>query len=95
MLDRVYRLVGRGNTDEALDTLFDEIDSWLCEGAFDAVDACLRSVDLRLLDTSTMIGLLTITLAANSHLPGRTALRERIAERLSAHPKRDELLQGL
>jgi len=69
-------------SDEALMILFRGIDNLLCEGKFEQVNQDLQDIDLEKLDSTLLVGLLSITFAAKKHLPYREPMTLKLAERL-------------
>lgn len=97
ILDTIYANCRNGNSDSALDILFDWIDGLLLKGEFEECDEFLRKFNLDMLNIDLMIGLLSITLAATEKLPYRKMLVKEIEARLKKIvPERVErLLRGL
>lgn len=89
-LERVYALAAADQHDDAIDIVFEQIDTALCEDRFADVDAALSAADVSRLTTYEMVGFLTITLAARSKLANRSAFIERVAPHLS-----ESLMRGL
>lgn len=85
-----------GQLGRALDIIYDAIDDKLLAGKFDEVDASLRLVDVRVLDTAMLIGILTITSWARSRLPFRNEFFELVRQELDRRGENDPRnLQGL
>jgi hypothetical protein len=96
-LPEVYTLVAEGRNDAAIDRVFGEIDDLLLGGAFSAVDDILLEVELAKLNTTLLVGFLTITFAAKTRLFGREDFVRRVEQRLLvlAPDRIDGLLRGL
>ena len=67
---RLEQLSRAGELDAALDLVFDQVDDLLLSERFPEVNRLLREVPVATLDSSILIGLLTVT------GPAREALRE-------------------
>ena len=63
--------------DEALDLAFDQIDDAFLEGRFDWVDQFLKIADVESMSVSLLVGILTITVSAESKLRHRSEFRNR------------------
>ncbi len=91
-----HKLDASGNTDEALDSVYDEIDELLRSGEFETVDIALcylRDMDLSL---NIALGVLTSTLPAKSKLTFRSRLTRQVRNSLlSQGLDADSLLSGL
>src|SRR5690554_3245725 len=72
-LDRVYSLVASGETDDAVDLIFDFVDDRLLEGDAARVDDLLVTTDVKRLDTTLMLAVLSITKPASDQLCNRAA----------------------
>lgn len=96
-LDRVYSLVASGETDDAVDLIFDFVDDRLLEGDAARVDDLLVTTDVKRLDTTLMLAVLSITKPASDQLCNRAAFLRRVEARLRLEePERMErLLSGL
>jgi hypothetical protein len=78
ILEEVYELVADGNTDSALDVIFDTVDD-LLEGMKDTeCDALLNAVDVARLDVATMLGFLSTTAHAREALKARASYVSRV-----------------
>ncbi|KAA1258188.1 hypothetical protein LF1_07040 [Rubripirellula obstinata] len=62
---------------EALDLAFDRIDDAFLEGRFEWVDQFLKNADVESMSISLLVGILTVTAAAESKLPHRNEFRDR------------------
>ena len=82
VLDRIYHLCQQSEPDDAIDVIFERVDSLLSQGHFGECDRLLGRVDIERLDSDLMVAFLAITAAARDKLPGRTSLRARVAEAL-------------
>jgi hypothetical protein len=69
--------------DNAIDMLFQAIDEWCCAGRFDRVDAFLYALDPKTLNTTMIVGVLSITLS----------LHTRPARQIFAQAAKEHLLQ--
>jgi len=69
--------------DNAMDTLFDVFDDLHCARKFEQSNALLETVEVDRLNTTLLVGVLSITYQARSHLPSRTAVVQKIEERLT------------
>lgn len=78
MLNKVLDLHQEGKIAMSLDVLFDEIDDYLINDNFDAVDEYLFSMKLSNYPIDILIGFLTITLMARNKLKHRDLFRERV-----------------
>ena len=78
----IYALCEAGSTDTAIDVLFKNIDSMSRNGEFEECDRLLLEIDLDKLNTSLMVALLSITLAAKNQLPQRVQVIAAIKSRL-------------
>jgi hypothetical protein len=95
--DELYCLVSLGQTDRALDLLFDRVDDLLFAERLDECDALLVDLDLERLDPALLVGVLSITFQARRVLLCRAGLVDRVEARLLVLvPDRiDALLKGL
>ena len=96
-LAEIYGHVQRSQPDSAIDVLFAEFDDLLSGGDFAAADDVLTGLDLYRLDTSLLVGALSISAAASEHLPGRGRFVERVEARLQqlAPGRVERLMSGL
>ena len=96
-LEPMYQPVEEGRTARALDVLFDHIDDMLCDGEFQRCDEVIQHIDLERLNTSLLVGVLSITLAAREKLNHRRQVVEAIRKRLEilAPGRVEPLMQGL
>lgn len=96
-IENIYSLVSKNQTEKAVDVLFDNFDDLLRRSELDLCDSALRSIDIRRLDVTTMLGILSITKPARSRLRARAETVLKIEEMLnSLDPDRtDRLLVGL
>jgi hypothetical protein len=96
-LDEVYSLVDRGETERAVDELFEQLDDLLLAGDFESCDRALGCMDEARLDSYTLIAALSVTLMAAAKLPRRNEFVRRTRRRLAElDPVRaDRLLEGL
>jgi len=86
----------RGQSDVALDEMFDRIDPMLSSGKYSEVDAILTAMPVEGPSLTLMMGLLSITRPAAQHLPSRQRFFDRVY-RLCRAMRRDadSLLGGL
>lgn len=96
-LEEIYQLCEENNTDKGIDILFSKIDELLLKEDFDLCDDLLRTINLQKLNTSMLLGLLSITFTATAKLPYRSKLVTNIEAVLKVRePNRVEsLLKGL
>lgn len=96
-LEDVYSLVRRAEVDDALDTLFREMDRLFRAGSFRECDSALEALDVKRLDTNTLVALLSVTRRASDKLAQRPSLVLRIERQFrQSEPNRaDRLLAGL
>lgn len=97
-IDKIYYLVASSKTDEALDFLYDIVDSLLTTQSFYLCDQMLVNIDLSKMSVDTLIGALSITLSAKQLLPSRPQFFQRVEKHLtdSLSPQQAaELLDGL
>lgn len=95
-LEEIYQLC-ESNTDKGIDLLFSKIDELLLKEDFELCDDILCTIDLQKLNTSMLLGLLSITFTAADKLPYRSKLITNIEAILKVlEPARVEnLLKGL
>lgn len=81
----------------ASDLLFEKIDDLLLEGKMEEADEAIRAIDVDKLDSSLLVGVLSVTLRARDLLRTRPALVRAIEKRLhDIVPGRvEELMSGL
>jgi hypothetical protein len=91
-LARARRLDQLGQTDVALDIIYSQIDEMLLARKFSLVDDCIENSQTDLYSVDLLLALLTITLAAKTHLPNRAAFYGRVEAALR---DRGELEDGL
>lgn len=95
-LENADRLDKRGQTDAALDIIFDQMDEMLLAGEFDQVDRILAEVIPGSFSVELLLGLLTVTLPAKNRLRNRAPFFERVRQSLYERGETDEgLLVGL
>jgi hypothetical protein len=95
-LDRARRLGNVGQTDAALDIIFDQIDELLLSRDFARVDELLSTTLANDLSADLLLGILTATLPAKSHLVQRTTFYEQVEAALRERGElEDDLLVGL
>ena len=93
---RAQKLDDLGQTDAALDLIYDTIDELMLAGKFDRLDTLLGEVEADACSADILLGLLTASLPGRSQLPSR-ALLYRHTERLLKERNQweDGLLNGL
>jgi hypothetical protein len=95
MWNKIYSLILENKNCAALDIMFYEIDSLCLAGKFSDVDVLIKTVDLKQLNTTLMIGLLCITKCATLELLERENSVKLIEQRLNiTEPNRVEKLIG-
>ncbi len=95
-LDNANRLDKRGQTDAALDIIFDQIDETLLSGEFDRVDRILVEITPDDFSVELLLGLLTVTLPAKNRLCNRASFFKQVRHSLHERGETDEgLLVGL
>lgn len=77
--------------DSILDSIFDVIDEMLLAGKFEEVDALLKTIQLEKHSVEFLLGILTVTLRAKTHLLQRDSFFKKVANTLES----DENLIGL
>ena len=65
------RLEETGQSDAALDIVYDHIDDLLIAGNYSEVDQIFKDITASNYSSSILIGILCITFYANEHLPSR------------------------
>lgn len=79
-LEHMQALSERNMLDAALDYVFDTMDRWFDKGSFELSNRVLRAVDPSRTHEDLLIGLLTISHTARSHLTARADLLARARE---------------
>lgn len=92
--DEAISLCGHGNKDAALDVIFDKIDDWLCEGKFDECNQFLGRLNVEETPTVLLLGVLTITYAADKYLENRHGVFARSWATITARGENAEKLLG-
>jgi hypothetical protein len=92
LVARARRLDEKGQTDAALDLVYDAIDEKLRNGEFQDVDSMLAALHVADLSCDLLLGVLTATLPAKSRLPSRRAV---LSETESVLKRRGEYEEGL
>jgi hypothetical protein len=88
----LYEMAAR-DTDDAIDVLYDRVDSMLTAGDWAATEAAVQALDEQRLDVALLVAAISITRPAAERLPSRLKLIARLRE---VEPTRAErLLQGL
>lgn len=91
-LDLARRLDKSGQTDAALDIVFDQIDEMLLAGKFKKVNQLLVDTETDNYSVELLLGILTATLPAKNQLQDRAEFYKRTARTLHS---RGELQEGL
>lgn len=96
-LDAVYAMLAKNEGRAALTKVYDTLDEHALDEEFDAINWALDAVDVTRLDATTMLGFLSVTLAARHELPAHRELALRVRAQLtSSDPARvDRLMEGL
>lgn len=95
-VERAQRLDSFGQTDAALDLIYDSIDELMRESLFSELDHVLSQVPVRRTSTDVLIGLLTATLPARTKLQNRGQLFRDVERELRERGEmEDNLLTGL
>jgi len=95
-IGRAGQLDRRGQTDAALDLIYDQIDTLLRSGDLPRIDAVLQRADVNSLSTDLLLGLLTATLPARTRLASRRGFFNRVEAVLRKRGDwEDGLLNGL
>ncbi len=96
IVERARQLDVRGNTDIALDLLYDGVDGLLVDGKFDEVESFLESASPGDFSLDLLLGLLTVTLPARSKLAARSLFYKGVKNTLVERGEyQDGLLVGL
>lgn len=91
-LKQAQRLDGLGQTDVALDLIYDQIDERFRLGKFAEVDQMLANLDVTVYSIDLLLGVLTASLPGRSRLLNRPAFFSKVQETLR---QRGELEEGL
>ena len=95
-LESARRLEAAGHIDRALDMIYAHFDTLLRAGEFERVNDLLDPLEPHEFGTDSLLGLLTITLPANSRLPARAKLFHKVERELRSRDEwEDGLLSGL
>jgi hypothetical protein len=95
-LDPILRLEAKGNTDSALDLLYDKVDELLKTGEFEKLNQILADSSPEELSIDMILGLLTSSLPARSKLPARADFFEKSEAAIKSRGEyEDGLLSGL
>jgi hypothetical protein len=96
ILDYAQLLVSHGQTDTALDLIFDRFDEMLLAGDFNKLDQILAQSCPENLSVDLLVGVLTVTLPARNRLDNRKGFFERVKLALQNRGElQDDLLIGL
>lgn len=95
-IDRAIKLDQRGNTDAALDLLYDTVDDQMRKGRFDDLSNIFASANADTLSVDVILGLLTATLPARCRISERTNFFDKAKHSLAKRGLlTDDLLVGL
>jgi len=95
-LHALIELDNKGQSDAALDELFDRIDEMLSASEYEKVDSILANMPLEGPSLTLMMGVLSITRPAAEHLPSRVRYFDRVYRLCTAMRRdADSLLRGL
>lgn len=94
LLDNLYELSRKNETDAALDLLFEEVDEAFLAGEFVRVDQFLRLVNPNRLNTSVRVGVLVAANWAQTKLPYYKTLYDKMVASVDQTNKA-ELFAGL
>jgi hypothetical protein len=95
-IDRASRLDKLGQTDSALDMLYDAVDHLMRRGSFDELNLTLRAQTAEELSVDISLGLLTSTLPARTRLPARAEFMKDVERVLRSRNEYEEgILSGL
>jgi DNA repair exonuclease SbcCD ATPase subunit len=95
-VEHANRLDKIGQTDAALDLIYDRIDTLLVKGKFEEVDSVLRDADPKRLSVDILLGLLTSTLPARTKLSTRAKFFAEVEREIRRRDQwEDGLLTGL
>ena len=90
-------MTNAGDSDDALDLIYTEIDRLLQNALFEQVDEVLDAIDPSTMAAAPLLAFVSITYAPREHLRSRSQFVARVRERLTtfdaAHA--DALLAGL
>jgi hypothetical protein len=81
-IENIYSLLEKGNTGEAINILFRNLNQLFVGGYFKAANKALKIINVGRLDSNLLVALLSITKPAEEHLPYRPLLVEKIRTRL-------------
>jgi len=96
VVKRAQELDRAGETDQALDVVFDVIDDAFLDGKFTEVDQALDCFEIAKCSVGLLIGILTVTAAAESKLKKRKKFRQLVETSIRNRGRYSErLLSGL
>lgn len=96
LLDRLTTLDKSGDTDAALDVLYESVDNLLHDCRFAAVNKLLQDIPVNRMSIDILLGFLTVTLPARYELPSRAEFLSKVALQISSQGEvAEELLKGL
>ncbi|MBI5533163.1 MAG: hypothetical protein HY898_10630 [Deltaproteobacteria bacterium] len=73
----MYRLVRENQSRKALTVVYDYMDRLVLDGRFPQAATVLQIVDLTQLDSTCIVGFLTVTFSAREHIPTWAPLQVR------------------
>jgi hypothetical protein len=95
-IERARRLDEMGNTDAALDLLYDAVDDLMRSGKFSELNAIIANLSVNDCSLDVLLGVLTATLPARRRLPARAKFYEQAAQIIKSRGEyEDGLLTGL
>ena len=96
LVDRAAKLDSQGQTDLALDLIYDQTDEYFREGKFESVNQLLANVNAADYSVDILLGILTATLPAKKHLANRSAFFSAVEKAFTERgDMEDGLLSGL
>ena len=92
-IDMMLEAQRDGKTRKAMAFLYDQVDAWLDAENYSACDELLRKAPIPMLNTTLLVGLLSISRFGKAHLQARVAFVARVRAYLQAAvPERAEAL---
>ena len=79
--------------DKQLDEIYDKIDALCWASKWEEIDSILAGIDVDTMDINLLLGYLTTSSWAKSHLKNRVEFFNKVKERTRGEP--ESLLQGL
>lgn len=92
-IPQVLRLARQEQLEEAVDLLFENVDSWLCHSKF---QACNRLLELpaKVFPLKLAVSLLALTRPAAAHLPARSAFLNGVVQMIEKEGRNSEDVLG-